>query len=148
MVSKGKLCAPSKSTNERFYSEKRKVTGIRIGITYLDRKNYGFKDLFKVVKGERGYLDDLNSFILQARRLNDIGEFIQKFSSHNKQKNEDEQSKNKIKNLQEKYKLEVDHLIHLHCKGGGNGEFVIHGFQIDNAFEIVWFDPKHEIHNK
>lgn len=30
----------------------------------------------------------------------------------------------------------VEHLIHLHCKSNGKGEFVVHGFQIDNVFEF------------
>jgi len=144
---KGKLCSPPKPTNEKIYDEKKKLTGIRIGVTYLDRKKYGLQNLFNASRGNKQYIQDLNRFILRARQLNDIGEFIRIFASHIRTSNDDDASKAKVQRLQEKYNLEVDHLIHLHCKGGGNGEFVIHGFQIDNVFEIVWFDPKHEVHS-
>ena len=144
---KGKLYSPQKPANEKIYDEKKKITGIRIGITYLDRNRYGFKDLFNASRGNSSYIQDLNGFILRARQLNDIGEFIKTFASHIRTVNDDELSKAKIQRLQEKYNLEVDHLIHVHCKSGGKGEFVVHGFQIDNVFEIVWLDPKHDVHS-
>lgn len=137
---------PIKIKNEKIYDEKKKSAGIRIGITYLDETKYGFQHLFTAARGNKQYVQDLNDFISNARKLNDIGKFIEKFASHKKAKNDDVLSSKKVQQLQNDYNLEVDHLIHLHCKAGGNGEFVIHGFQIDNAFEIVWLDPKHDVH--
>ena len=145
-MSKG-FYKPSIPENEKFVDKKKKKTGIRIGITYLDSDKYGIKELFKVAKGEKKYLDDLMGFIEKAREINDIGEVIATFVSHNRGTNDDKQSKKKVESLKTDYKIEVDHLIHLHCKIGGNGEFVIHGFQVDNIFEIVWLDPKHDVHS-
>lgn len=143
---KGKLYSPKKPANEKLYSEKPKATGLRIGITYLDRSKYGLEELCKAYKNDKECIQRLNQFILSARQMDDIGEFISKFISHKRGKNDDRQSIEKIKRLKEKYKLEIEHLIHLHCQSGGTGKFVVHGFQTGNVFEIVWLDPEHEIH--
>lgn len=143
-----KLYSPQKSNNEKLYSEKRKSTGVRIGITYLDHKHYGLQHLFRVCRGNRQYLSDFEEFLYKAKQINNFDLLIKTFGSHKKLCNEDKRSKDKVKNLQEEYNLEVDNLIHLHCKGGGSGEFVLHGFQIDNVFEIVWLDPTHDIHDE
>ena len=133
-------------SNEKLYNLQKKPTGVHIGITYLDRKKYGLKDLFAVAKGNRQCLDDFYQFLDSAREKNDIGEFITEFVSHNRANNQDALSKNKVKALQQDYQLEVDHLIHLHCKRGGKGKFVVHGFQIGDIFEIVWLDSEHNVH--
>ena len=133
--------------NEKLYDAKKKPTGVHIGITYLDKNKYGLKDLFDTARGNKQCLVEFQEFLVSARKENDIGVFISEFISHNRANNRDDLSVKKIKQLQYDYNLEVEHLIHLHCKRGGNGEFVIHGFQIDNVFEIVWLDTKHEVHS-
>lgn len=145
-MSKGILYNPPKPENEKIINKKINKTGIRIGITYLDTDKYGLKDLYRSARGKSKYIDDFNSFIIKAREMDDIGDVIKNFSSHIKGKNDDITSKKKIEDLNKKYNIEVDHLIHLHCFIGGKGEFVIHGFQVDNIFEIVWLDPEHKVH--
>lgn len=145
-MSKRKLCSIPNLPAEKLTSDTKKISGFHIGITYLDISSYGLDDLFKICRGNRSYLKDLNDFIKSSREIDELGAFISKFISRNGSNNKDDRSISKVAELNQQYNIEVDHLIHLHCKAGGKGEFVIHGFQIDNVFEIVWLDPKHEIH--
>lgn len=133
--------------NEKLYDAKKKPTGVHIGITYLDKNKYGLKDLFDTARGNKQCLVEFQEFLTSVREENDIGVFISEFISHNCANNSDKLSVNKTKQLQNDYNLEVDHLIHLHCKRNGKGKFVVHGFQIDNVFEIVWLDTGHKIHS-
>ena len=44
------------------------------------------------------------------------------------------------------YNIETSDMFHLHCDRDGKGKFVLHGFRINNCFEIVWIDPNHEFY--
>lgn len=121
-----------------------------IGLTYCDilDKNYGFKNLHNAAKKRTDidFYSELKKFLDYASKSNSITEFISMFQSHNSGKNSDKISKQKVSELQENYGIEVGNLIHLHCKAGGKGSFVLHGFVLRNVFEIVWFDPEHKLH--
>ena len=63
-----------------------------------------------------------------------------------KGKNVDDKSVAMMRKIQRDYNVETTSMIHIHCHLHGKGEFVLHGFVIRNCFEIVWFDPSHELH--
>jgi hypothetical protein len=117
-----------------------------IGVTYLNKNTYGIKNLFDASKGKGEYIVELYSFLEEARNCESISDLIATYASHNKIKNTDDKSMTMIDFLRKEYGVEADHFIHLHCKRGGKGTFVLHGFQYRNVFEIVFLDPKHQLH--
>lgn len=119
-----------------------------ISITYLEKNDYGLQHLYKCTRGDNRYVKQFESFLEKARQYNSITELLSNHGSHMSSKNTDSKSLQKVNELCNKYNLEVQEFIHLHCCTGGTGEFVMHGFLITNRFEIVWLDPKHEIHKQ
>jgi hypothetical protein len=117
-----------------------------IGVTYLSKNTYGIKNLFDASRGNGEYIVELCSFLEEARNCESISDLITTYASHNKMKNTDDKSMTMIGLLKKEYGVEADHFIHLHCKRGGKGTFVLHGFQCRNVFEIVFLDPKHQLH--
>lgn len=120
-----------------------------IGITYLqaDDNKYGLKAVFKKEKEQKGSaIKILNDFLVKAKQYETIDKLVSAHISHKKAKNCDAKSISMMKKIQRDFNVETADMIHIHCKPGGKGEFVLHGFVIHNCFEIVWFDPKHEIH--
>ncbi len=120
-----------------------------ISISFLDKNNFNLQHLFKCAKGDTKYLKDFESFLDKVRNYKSLKELKMLHCPHCKSAdNTDKRSIEKASLLRKEHNVEVDSLIHLHCCRDGKGEFVIHGFEINNHFEIVWLDPKHEIHNK
>lgn len=117
-----------------------------ISITYLEKSKYDLEHLFKCNQGDKKYVKIFQDFLDKVKQYKSISELFRKHGSHINFKNLDSKSNEKAKKLRENYNLDVHELIHLHCCAGGTGEFVLHGFTISNRFEIVWIDPKHEIH--
>ena len=117
-----------------------------IGLTYLDN-SFNLTELFKVSRGNGRKIKEFESFLVKARQYKTLSELIDSHKPHNGFKNGDEKSKKKMKEIRRIYNIETDDMFHLHCCRDGNGEFVIHGFRINNCFEIVWLDPEHKIHN-
>lgn len=74
-----------------------------------------------------------------------IQKVIEIYHSRYHLKNNDETSREIVKQLKEKG-IDATDLVHLHCKANGKGKFVLHGFILDNVFEIVLLDPEHELH--
>lgn len=134
------------SSDSKFYNPHLSST-VKIGITYLDKNKFGIKDLVKSINGNKSFIEDIYKFLEVARKVNNLGDFIKLVGSHTKIKNEDDESKKKVRDLNKQYNLEIQNLIHLHCQPKGMGSFVIHGFDAgNNIFEIVWLDAKHELH--
>nr|DAV02256.1 MAG TPA: hypothetical protein [Caudoviricetes sp.] len=127
--------------------EKRAV----IGITYLNlaSNNYNLKHLAEVHNKQRGNKDvfkDLECFIGNVNKEKmTIQKVIEIYHSRYHLKNNDETSREIVKQLKEKG-IDATDLVHLHCKANGKGKFVLHGFILDNVFEIVLLDPEHELH--
>jgi len=117
-----------------------------IGITFLDRNNFGLNELYRIYRGDKSCLDHLNDFLEKARQYKTISELISKHASHIKYKNADERSKEKIRQIKKEYDVDAEEIVHLHCDRGGTGVFVLHGFFLGNCFEIVWLDAKHDLH--
>lgn len=117
-----------------------------IGITYFDatHNTYGLKNLAKCQKGNRDIYKELHEFLKTVAKMSTIDEVVKKFHSNHKTKNTDKYSRQAIDSIKKKFNVEVGEMIHLHCKGNGKGEFVLHGFILYNIFEIVWMDPNHE----
>lgn len=128
--------------------EKRAV----IGITYLNfaKNDYDMKALaetHKKQKGERNVFGELESFIGKVNEEKmSIEELIELFHSRYKLKSNDKVSQEIVSLLREKG-IDASDFVHLHCKANGKGKFVLHGFILDNVFEIVLFDPDHKLHN-
>lgn len=122
-----------------------------IGITYLQvcNKDYGLKALSDTAKmrSDRNIYNELNEFIATSSKLSSIEKVVEMYHSRQKLKNDDEYSKYIVKLLKENYNVDATDLIHLHCKANGKGEFVLHGFILENVFEIVLIDPLHKIHS-
>lgn len=122
-----------------------------IGITYLQigNKNYGLKSLSDAVKSrsDRAIYSELEDFIKDAAKLASIEKVVEKYHSHHKLKNDDKYSKDIVNLLKKDYNVDATDLTHLHCKANGKGEFVLHGFILENVFEIVLIDPLHQIHS-
>lgn len=116
-----------------------------VGITYLDN-SYNFTDLFKIARGNNRKIKEFEGFLEKARHYTTLTDLIDAHKPHKGCKNEDDKSKQKMNDIQKKYNVETKDMFHLHCCRNGNGEFVIHGFRINNCFEIVWLDPEHKIH--
>lgn len=120
-----------------------------IGITYLqaDDKKYGINALLKKEKAKNGLtIKTLQDFLVKVRHYKTIDELISNHISHIKGKNVDDKSVAMMRKIQRDYNVETTSMIHIHCHLHGKGEFVLHGFVIRNCFEIVWFDPSHELH--
>lgn len=121
-----------------------------ISVTYLEAKgNYGIEKLACVHKKQRGTRDvikEFDDFLDKARKYKNIEELLSAHKPKIKMKNSDITSVKKMMALQKKYNIDTSDMIHIHCKGGGNGPFVIHGFRQSNNLEIVWLDPEHEVH--
>jgi hypothetical protein len=117
-----------------------------IGITFLDKNNYGLIDLYKVYRGDKSCLRQFNDFLEKARSYDTITELIDNHKPHDKFKNEDEKSIQKLSQIQKEYNIEATDMCHLHCCRDGKGIFVLHGFILGNCFEIVWLDAKHDLH--
>lgn len=148
MKNKIKKLPISNNTNfQNLFSQPKTRLKPCIGITFLEKNNFGIKHLFKECKKSINVLEQFYNFLNQARHYDSIGELIKDYISHNHSKNCDEKSKNKMKELETKFNLEAIDIIHLHCAKGGKGSFVLHGFQIGNIFEIIWIDPSHEFFN-
>lgn len=80
--------------------------------------------------------------------LNNINELVRLYGSKIYTKNTDKISKQIVKSLSDDFPtVDCDELIHIHCKKGGKGKFVLHGFVHDNIFEIVLIDPCHDLHS-
>ena len=126
-----------------FTKEKRPI----IGITFLDRNNYGLDDLIRCYRGDKNCVNQLNDFLEKARKYTTISELITNHASHNKFKNTDSRSLRKFAQIQDEYEVETSDICHLHCNRGGTGRFVLHGFILNNCFEIVWLDVKHDVHD-
>ena len=152
----------SKLVAPQIPSEKRKLYNVAediepeprpsISMTYMCvREDYGLKYLVEKNKkhANKNILKELDSFLEKARQYCTIEELISAHISRNKGRNSDQFSISKMRELQAKYNLPIgeEGMIHIHTKSGGNGEFVIHGFQVKNCFEIIWLDPLHEIHS-
>lgn len=144
--------------NEKFVDQKLKITSeifptkkpksdLHISITYLDDSNYNFEHIVKIGKGNHTLVKDLQRFISKAREYKSIDELIKNHKPHSSIKNKDSSSERKIKELRDKYNLEIDYMCHIHCKRNGNGQVVLHGFRIGNNFEIVWIDLEHNVHS-
>ena len=122
-----------------------------IGITYLqvNNKNYGLKALSDTAKSrsDRNVYSELDEFIKNSAKLPSIEAVVEMYHSHNKLKNSDDYSRDIVKLLEKEYNVDATDLIHLHCKANGKGEFVLHGFILENVFEIVLIDPLHKIHS-
>ena len=118
-----------------------------IGITYLDRNNYGLEDLYKNYRGDRNCINQLNDFLEKARNYTTITELVINHASHNKFKNKDGKSKKKLEQIRKEHNVETSDMCHMHCSRGGTGVFVLHGFFLNNCFEIVWLDAKHDLYN-
>jgi hypothetical protein len=117
-----------------------------IGITFLDKNNYGLENLYKVYRGDKNCIYQLNDFLDKARRYTTITELIKNHAPHTKYKNDDNKSTNKLLQIQNDYGIEATDFCHLHCCRDGKGIFVLHGFIISNCFEIVWLDAQHDVH--
>lgn len=118
-----------------------------IGITYLqaNNKEYGLKAIVnKEKKHSQSAIKPLHDFLVKARQYKTIEELITNHISHNRGKNCDKESKQMIGEIRRQYNVAAEEMIHIHCLRGGKGEFVLHGFVIENRFEIVWFDPDHK----
>ena len=136
-----------KSTLVNIDPNKTKEKKPHIGITYLDKNHYGFQHFINCVKGDKRYLHDLESFIEKCRRYESLTALIESHQPHGKgKKNADAKSIRKLEQIKNDYNIEPAEMIHLHALTKGNGEFVLHGFTIQNIFEIVWLDCKHEVH--
>lgn len=122
-----------------------------IGITYLQvcNRDYGLKALSEADKSrsDRNIYNELNEFITTSSKLSSIEEVVKKYHSRQKLKNNDDYSKDIVNSLKNDYNVDATDLIHLHCKANGKGEFVLHGFILENVFEIVLIDPLHQIHS-
>lgn len=122
-----------------------------IGITYLQVCNidYGLKALSDTAKtrSDRNVYNELNEFIKTASKLASIEDVVERYHSRKKLKNDDDYSKDIVNLLQKEYNVDATDLIHLHCKANGKGEFVLHGFILENVFEIVLIDPLHQLHS-
>lgn len=154
-MSKNKICSVNipkanskdKSIIPHIPKPKRPV----IGITYLQvgNKNYGLKALSNAdrSRSDRDIYSELEDFIKRASMLDSIETVVKTYHSRNKLKNNDEYSKDIVTLLKESYNVDATDLIHLHCKANGKGEFVLHGFILENVFEIVLIDPLHNLHS-
>lgn len=112
-----------------------------IAITHIGcENNYCFVALVKKNRNAKENMAELQRFIKKFKEFEIIEDAITYFVSHNKCKNSDEYSLKIKKSLN----IEQD-IIHLHTKGGGCGKYTIHGFQIENRFEIVMIDPEHKM---
>lgn len=122
-----------------------------IGISYLQigNKNYGLKALSDADKSrsDRAIYSELEDFIKDAAKLDSIEEVVKKYHSRYKLKNDDDYSKDIVNLLKNDYNVDATDLTHLHCKANGKGEFVLHGFILENVFEIVLIDPLHKLHS-
>lgn len=122
-----------------------------IGITYLQvcNKDYGLKALSDTAKmrSDRNIYSELNEFITASSKLPSIENVVELYHSRKRLKNDDEYSKYIVKLLKGNYNVDATDLIHLHCKANGKGEFVLHGFILENVFEVVLIDPLHKIHS-
>lgn len=111
-----------------------------VAITYVGcNSRYCLKSMAKD-KERNKHFSELERFVEKFRQYDVIDDAISAFISHKKGKNTDAESRELLKAVG----AEAGSIIHLHTKGGGNGEFVIHGTQIDNRFEIMLLDPHHE----
>lgn len=138
---------PPTETLTTVSEEKVKEKKPHVGITYLDKNKYGLSDFVKVVRGDKNYLTALEAFLEKCRQYESMTELVKNHQPHGKSaKNEDDVSETKINAIATLYNIETGEMYHLHILRDGKGEFVIHGFIIDNVFEIVWLDCKHEVH--
>ena len=137
------------------YDAKSQVSGLpkqrpSISITFMDvDRDFGLKYLVekdKKHKGSRQILKEFDSFLRKARRYNSIEEFMHTFTPKERLNNADQKSKDKMNEIQKLYNIETADMVHIHCCGNGGGEMVLHGFVINNCFEVVWIDPDHEMH--
>lgn len=115
-----------------------------IGITYLQSK-YGLKNFFKKCKKSTACVDVFEEFIDNFRNLKDIDTALAKYSGA-VSKSKDADSQKILDVIRKKHNIDTSDMIHVHCKPGGKGAFVLHGFRIRNRFEIVWIDPDHAVH--
>lgn len=116
-----------------------------IGLTYLDN-SFNLSHLFKKNKGNGQPVKVFEKFLNKARNYSTLTELINAHKPHNGYKSSDGKSRSKMAEIQRKHNVDTTDMCHLHCCRDGNGKFVIHGFRINNCFEIVWIDPEHEIH--
>lgn len=123
----------------------------QVGFTYLSAGDYCLLCLHDKQNKENctpNLFAELQDFLEKFRKEDNIGTAITSFISHNKGKNTDKDSIRKIDKINRDNNIQVDSLIHLHTKRGGKGQFTLHGFRLGNVFEVVWFDPFHEIYKK
>ncbi len=122
-----------------------------VGITYLEvlSGDYSLKRFAKTESkscGTRQLYNELEEFLIKARSYSAIEELISAHAPKKRIKNSDEKSISKMKEIQRKYNVETSEMVHLHCKRCGSGAFVLHGFVVNNCFEVVWLDPNHALH--
>ena len=121
-----------------------------IGITYLDitNNNYGFKGFHKTAQGihDRNLYDEFGAFVRDAAKQKSISDVVTKYCSSFSLKNKDDKSIRLLQKIKKEYDVDATDIVHLHCKPGGSGKFVLHGFILRNVFEIVMIDPNHEVH--
>lgn len=121
-----------------------------IGISYLQVKHhkFGLKSFFENTKRDGDIYKAFYDFLKQVSLLNNVNELLKSYGSHINTKNTDSISKEIVKIMETDFpKIECDELVHIHCKQGGKGKFVLHGFIHGNTFEIVLLDPYHELHS-
>ncbi len=116
-----------------------------VGITYLDKNRFGLKDFFKAVKDDKQKRKDFEEFLEAVRGYKNRDEVIENHCPR-VLKNKDKDSQSKIKAIKNKYNIDATDMVHLHCKRQGKGEFVLHGFWLENIFEVVWLDCNHDLH--
>ena len=122
----------------------------QIGISYLqvNHSAFGLKRLAQAETEHHDAYDILERFLSEVNDLASLNDLLQQYGSHKYGKNTDKFSKAILSMMKEKYSgVDCSELMHIHCKRGGKGAFVLHGFTHDNCFEIVLFDPDHELHS-
>ncbi len=123
-----------------------------ISLTYMDvDKKYGLQylcDAHKSHRGDRNILKELDDFLVKVRKYSSIEELVERHKPKDKMKNKDKASLDRFKKIQKDYDIETSDMVHIHCCGGGSGQFVLHGFISRNCFEVVWIDPLHEVHKQ
>ena len=80
-----------------------------------------------------------------AAKQKSISDVVTKYCSSSSLKNRDDKSIRLLQKIKKEYDVDATDIVHLHCKPGGSGKFVLHGFILRNVFEIVIIDPNHEI---
>lgn len=121
-----------------------------ISITFMDvGKEFGLAYLVEKDKKHRGsryIMKEFDAFLQKVRKHKSIEDVMDHFKPKKKLNNQDKKSIDKMKQIQDEYSIDTSEMAHIHCCGNGGGALVLHGFVINNCFEIVWIDPDHEIH--